>query len=81
MTRFYYAIEHTYGGHVLQNGGHVGAVVRFGSAAERDEWIISGNAFFTRHGMREALLTRNRLDRRAISAYAEQVKYYGDPTP
>jgi len=80
-TRWYYGIQHTFGGQVLRDEGHAGLVVRFATTAQRDEWVDGGNAYSTQPGARAALSPRSARDRRAISAYAEQVKYYGDPTP
>ena len=63
----YYAISHTYGATTGdENGGHIGTVYRFRTAAQRDEWIKGGSDYLSQRDYREALKNANAVDRRAI---------------
>jgi len=53
--RHYYAIEHAYGAHVVNNGVRANSIRRFDSEVERDRWITDGVFYSRQAGHRRVL--------------------------
>lgn len=61
----FYAIEHAYGGNVVNNGARADRVLEFSSRKLRDAWVTGGTDYIDAPGYRSTATARNPAVRKA----------------